>query len=187
MRRYMKNRWVALLVLAATTLLFAGASAFAAESIREGSRFPEVMLPAPEDIQEREYLGVKESGFFVQEVNAELLLLEIIGVYCPQCHRQAPLFNRLASRLLRNPATSGRVKLVALASGATPREMEYLKKEFKAPFPLIYEQDFSIHKQLGEPKTPFTILLRGADVVYTHLGVIEDMDELFIRIAALLP
>jgi hypothetical protein len=175
------------IVLFLLAAILPATSSATAEIIKAGSQFPEIQLPAPADEQGREYLGLKGDSFQVSEVVADLFVLEIIGVYCPQCHRQAPLFNRLAARLHKDPVTAGRVKFAAMASGATVNELEYLKKEFKAPFPLIHETGFAIHKQLGEPKTPFTIIVRNSEVVYTHLGVIEDIDGLFKRIAALLP
>ncbi|MFP4071636.1 MAG: peroxiredoxin family protein [Desulfovibrionales bacterium] len=154
---------------------------------REGGAFPDIALPAPELPGDREYLGVSGDSFSLSEVDAELILLEIIGVYCPQCHRQAPLFNRLTNRLHRSEATAGRVKVLAFASGATPMEMEYLRTQFQATYPLVYEPDFTIHKKLGEPLTPFTMLIRDGTVVYDHLGVIEDMNALYTRIVSLLP
>jgi hypothetical protein len=149
--------------------------------------FSEIVLQAPLEAGEREYLGIDGSSFSIQEIETDLLVFEIVGVYCPICHRQAPLLCQLANRLHRDPSTKGRVKVIAFVSGATEMEIEYLKKEFKTPFPIIHERDFTYHKMLGSPKTPYMFILQGSEVVYTHSGMIKDMDGLFRRIQGLLP
>jgi thiol-disulfide isomerase/thioredoxin len=172
------------LVLTVCMLVLGSASM---AKVVENDVFSEIVLQAPLEAGDREYLGIDGLSFTIQEIATDLLVFEIVGVYCPVCHRQAPLLCQLANRLHRDPSTKGRVKVVAFVSGATEMEIEYLKKEFKAPFPIIYERDFTMHKILGSPKTPSMFILQGSEVVYTHRGMIKDMDGLFKRIQGLLP
>jgi hypothetical protein len=52
---------------------------------------------------------------------------------------------------------------------------------------VIPDESFTIHKVLGEPLTPFTIIAnREGKVLFTHLGVIEDIDSFFQLIEDLL-
>lgn len=129
--------------------------------------------PRPED---RAALGVGDGPTFaLADVRAGLILFEFFGVYCPVCFEQAPDFNRLVRSLSRDPATAGTVRVLALAAGATPMELEYARGEMKAAYPMCIDPDFSVHKQLGEPKTPFAMLLRpDGTVLWSHLGRIED-------------
>jgi peroxiredoxin len=121
-------------------------------------------------------------------VDGHLLLMEIIGVYCPQCHKQAPGFNRLFQRIEKDPKLKAKVKFLAVAAGGTATEIAYLRREFSIPFPVISDARFEIHKQLGEPRTPFTMLLdRNRKVVFAHVGIIEDLDAFFQKIAGLVP
>lgn len=153
-----------------------------------GTKLPAFVLDAPEAAEDRAYLGVTESTITLQDIQADLILMEIVGVYCPVCHQQAPNFNRLAARLKRSPATVDRVRMMAFAVGATPMEIVHLKETLRISYPILFESGFDIHKKLAEPLTPFTMLLRpDGEVLYTHLGLVEDIDALYALILKYLP
>lgn len=173
-------------------ILFAGAvlallmttPGLCAELPAAGDSLGDVTLPAPKGAEERAALGIGEGGSFrLTDVDAELVLFEFFGVYCPICHEQAPDFNRLVKSLGRDPATKDAVKVIALAAGATDMELEFARKEMKAKYPMLNDPDFTVHKKLGEPKTPFTLLLKpDGSVLWAHLGRIGDPGELFTLI-----
>ena len=76
--------------------------------------------------------------------------------------------------------------MLAIAAGGSTTELGYVKQEFPIPFPIIRDTQYEIHKLLGEPRTPFTLLIdRKGKVLFAHLGVIEDMESFFNKIAAL--
>ena len=154
-----------------------------------GSVLPRFQMETPPDEADKKYLGIGKSGKFTwQQINAQVLLVEIIGVYCPQCHRQAPGFNRLFQRIQKDPRLAPKVKMLAIAAGGSATELGYVKQEFPIPFPIIRDTQYEIHKLLGEPRTPFTLLIdRKGKVLFTHLGVIEDMESFFNQIAVLVP
>jgi peroxiredoxin len=171
----------------AAFLLFFTASAHCAETPRSGSVLPEFKIQAPVQKDDREYLGLGESDTFsLKKVGTRLVLVEIVGVFCPQCHAQAPLFNALYHRIRKNSDLDPRVRMLAIAAGATPMEADYMRKQFNIPYPILLDSDFSIHKLLGEPRTPFTMLVTPeGKVEYAHVGVITDMDEFYARIQKL--
>jgi len=70
-----------------------------------GSYLPDLKIEAPPSENDREYLGIAgDTGTFsIKQVNSPYTLIEIVGVYCPQCHAQAPLFNKLFYRLRKDP------------------------------------------------------------------------------------
>jgi peroxiredoxin len=154
-----------------------------------GSVLPRFQMETPPDEADKKYLGIGKSGKFTwQQISAQVLLVEIIGVYCPQCHRQAPGFNRLFQRIQKDTRLGPKVKMLAIAAGGSATELGYVKQEFPIPFPIIRDTQYEIHKLLGEPRTPFTLLIdRKGKVLFTHLGVIEDMESFFNRIAVLVP
>lgn len=154
-----------------------------------GSVLPRFQMETPPDEADKKYLGIGKGGKFTwQQINAQVLLVEIIGVYCPQCHRQAPGFNRLFQRIQKDPRLGPKVKMLAIAAGGSATELGYVKQEFSIPFPIIRDTQYEIHKLLGEPRTPFTLLIdRKGKVLFTHLGVIEDMESFFNKIAVLVP
>jgi peroxiredoxin len=183
------RRWIA---VGLAGLLLGGFQPLAAKEPvlpSAGGTLPKLSLETPADEPDKKYLGVGKGGrFSLQQVDGHLLLMEIIGVYCPQCHKQAPGFNRLFQRIEKDPRLKAKVKFLAVAAGGTATEIAYLRREFSIPFPVISDARFEIHKQLGEPRTPFTMLLdRNRKVVFAHVGIIEDLDAFFQKIAGLVP
>lgn len=153
-----------------------------------GSDLPEFQLETPKSEEERAYLGIRANpSFSIAQLKGELVLIEIIGVYCPRCHRQHPLFNKLFFRIKKNTEMYDKTKMMGIAVGANPIEVAYLKKEYRIPYPVIVDPNFQVHKVLGEPRTPFTMLVsKEKKVVFAHLGVIEDIDRFFLQIKAFL-
>jgi hypothetical protein len=145
---------------------------------QKGSLMPTMTLNAPASQKECDYLGIApQQPFQLADVNAELIMLEIIGVYCPQCHKQRPYINRLYHRIQKDAAMAKKVKFVGIAVGATPMEVAYLVKESRIPYPIVADGTFDAHKRLGEPRTPFNIVAtKEGKVLWTHLGIIEDMN-----------
>jgi peroxiredoxin len=153
-----------------------------------GQKMPPLILPVPGDPAGRAELGLDDgkTTFGLSDLKNDLVLLEVIGVYCPQCFIQAPEFNKLYARLNKGK-TQGRVAMFALAAGATDLEIEQLISSRQYRFPVVKDMVFEAHKLLGEPKTPFTIICRpDGTVLFTHLGIIEDIDTFYGQIKAFL-
>jgi peroxiredoxin len=157
------------------------------EGLAAGSNLPEFKLNALESKKEIKYLGaVTAQPFSVKDLDCQLIVLEIIGVYCPQCHIQHPLFNKLFHRIRKDSEISEKVKMFSIAAGGNPTEIAYVKKEYRIPFPIIEDPKFEIHKLLGEPRTPFTMLVtKEGKIAFAHLGVVPDIDKFFGQIKKL--
>ncbi len=153
----------------------------------KGDMMPPLSLPAPALGDDLRYLGITAPAFTLAELSADAVLVEILGVYCPRCREQAPLFNALQARLEKREL-KGRVKMIGIAAGATPMEVEMVRKEWRIRHPVLPDERFEVHKRLGEPKTPFVLLIdRKGRVLYSHEGVLKDMDAFYQRIKAALP
>jgi hypothetical protein len=149
---------------------------------QKDSSLPAFNLPAPSLEDDQKYLGVKGPAFQLKDVDCDVLLVEILGVYCPMCYQQAPLFNKLFGRINKK-GLGDRVKMLGVAIGATTMELDYLRKKGSYDYPVVQDESSAVHKLLGEPRTPFTMLVsRDGKVLYTHLGVIEDVDAFFQQI-----
>lgn len=158
------------------------ASLFCATSPEKGAELPAFQLTSPAVEEDLGYLGVKNPAFQLKDVECQVLLVEIIGVYCPRCYQQAPIFNKLFSRLQKK-GLSDRVKMLAVAAGGTAPEVEHLRTSGSYEFPVVPDESYTVHKLLGEPRTPFTMLVeRNGRVLFTHLGIIEDIDPLLQQI-----
>jgi hypothetical protein len=70
------------------------------------------------------------------------------------------------------------VKIIGVAAGNNPTEVEIFKKEYKVPYPLISDLKFDAHTAVGSPRTPFIIWIRKdaqgkGIVVSSHLGLMD--------------
>jgi len=146
-----------------------------------GDTLPEMKLDAPVSKQDKAYLGIPDAAqFLIEDIDTRVLVLEILGVYCPVCHRQRPHINRLFHRVNKNADLAGKVKFLGIAAGGTPMETAYYVKQSKVPYPILPDEKFAVHKKLNEPLTPYTLVAtREGKILYAQLGLIEDMDKFF--------
>ena len=69
--------------------------------------------------------------------------------------------------------------MLAIAAGGNTNEIKYLYEQIQYSFPVVPDEKFEVHKLLGEPRTPFTLLVDPeGKVLYTHMGVIENVDAI---------
>ena len=153
----------------------------------KGATLPRLILKAPPSPEACAYLNVPAGKpFALTDVGADLILVEIIGVYCPQCHQQRPHINRLYHRVQKTPDLAEKIKFLGIAVGASPMEAAYLVKDTHIPYPLITDESFVVHKQLGEPRTPFNLVTsRQGQVLWVHLGIIKDMNAFYDTLRSL--
>ena len=171
--------WISVLILG-----FFPISVLSGDIPVAGSYLPEFQLEAPSSKKERTYLGIGAAeAFSINQLDCQLALIEIVGVYCPQCHIQMPLFNKLFYRIKRDADINEKTKILAVAVGANAIELAYFRKKHNIPYPVIKDPNFEIYKLLGEPRTPFIMLVsRDKKILFAHLGIIRDIDTFFLKI-----
>ena len=169
--------------LLAGLILFAD-SAYGAEKISPGATLPQFTLTAPDGPEIKEYLGLKNlKTFTLSQIPAKFILIEFFSLYCPICHKQAPAANKIYKVIRQDPALNKDIKMIGIGTGNNQREVEAFKTNLRVPFPLFTDIDFKIHKKIGEPRTPFTILTTNkGKVLLIHSGVVEDTDEFISKI-----
>jgi hypothetical protein len=145
---------------------------------RKGFQLPALRLNAPAVQTDCDYLGIPaQKQFELTDVKADLIMLEVIGVYCPQCHKQRPHINRLFHRIQKDSHLANKIKFIGIAAGATPMEVAYLVKEAHVPYPIVSDEQFAAHQLLGNPRTPYNMVVtKQGRVLWAHLGIIEDMN-----------
>ena len=161
--------------------------------IKDGDLFPETSLQVPKDAKEREYLGLSEGETFtLSQVKADLVLVEILSVYCYSCKKQAPVYNQLFKLIESVPTTEGRIKIIGIAAGNGDLEVkDYIEKN-KVPFPVIPDPQFEMHKAIGGSRTPFSIYVRqdlsgrSGVTAGTHLGPNMKYRQLFADLGILM-
>jgi len=144
-----------------------------------GDTLPPLRLTVPTEREHRAYLGLSAGDFFkISQVKADMVILEVMSMYCPFCQKEAPTVNELYRLIEEHPKLKGRIKLLGIGAGNSPYEMKVFREKYQVPFPLVPDRDFSIHVALGEVRTPYFIGVRmegdTARVFYTQSGGFED-------------
>lgn len=157
-----------------------------------GSPLPEMELPMPGNSGYLKYLGLRSFGktFRIGQIKAKIAIIQIYSMYCPYCQAEAPNVNRLYELIENNPAFKDKIKIIGIGAGNTPFEIETYKKKYAIAFPLIPDEDFNIHKIVGEVRTPYFIAVKinaggRTEVIYSRLGALENNNLFLAQIARL--
>ncbi|MFH1980829.1 MAG: TlpA disulfide reductase family protein [Pseudomonadota bacterium] len=171
-----------LCLLALPCLAVAGAPAV-------GERFPDLALSAPANAAHNAELGVSgKETFRIGQTAGQVLIIEIFSMYCPFCQKEAPQVNRLYKAIQSRSDTAGKVKLIGIGAGNSPMEVDLFRETYSVLFPLFSDGDLSIHKLVGEVRTPYFFAMKrlpdGAmEVIFSKLGGIADVDQFLDGIA----
>lgn len=158
---------------------------------KKGDVLPEIKLITPKNPDHRNYLGLSaESSFEIPQIKAKAVIIEVFSMYCPHCQREAPRVNELYQLIEKNRNLKDRVKLIGIGAGNSPFEVEVFRKQYNVLFPLFADSDFSIHKILGEVRTPYFIgvkIMNSGDheVFYSKLGGFDKAEEFLQRMLKL--
>lgn len=142
-------------------------------------------LPVPGSPEHQSYLGVSEDRFSLGQVDADILIIEIFSMYCPFCQKEAVNVNRLYNLIQNPPKLNQKIKLIGIGAGNSEFEVNFFKKKYDIPFPLFSDTKFTLHKQIGQVRTPHFFGLKidrnnNFKVFYSKPGNISD-PELFLK------
>jgi hypothetical protein len=146
----------------------------------------------PLSAEERAYLGLGKDGpFTLGEIDADLVVLEFLNVYCYACVMQAPIMNRVHRAVEEREDLGGRVRFFGIAVGNGTEETERFRGQFDITYPVVADPDFYTLDAIGNSGgTPFTVLLpvggSGDNPARAHLGVMADVDAFVAEIDAAL-
>jgi thiol-disulfide isomerase/thioredoxin len=162
---------------------------------RLGDFFPQYTFQSPATSGERAYLGIAEAKTFtIEDIEADLVVLEIFSSYCGSCQMQAPIYNDVLRLLEEDPMTRGRVKWLGVGVGNNDTEILSFRQEEDVLFPIIPDVDFRFYDVVGGPggvRTPLTILIRkdkrGRGIVLdSHVGFRPESKDIVDGIKAAL-
>jgi thiol-disulfide isomerase/thioredoxin len=142
-----------------------------------------INLPIPKNPEEKNYLGLSGVGTFkIPKIKSKVVIVEVFSMYCPYCQKDAPRINEMYQAIENNPEMKSKIKIIGIGAGNSPFEVEVFKKTYHIPFPLFPDKDFSIHKALGEVRTPYFVGIKINDdgshqIVHTQLGDFQGAEE----------
>ena len=153
-----------------------------------GDLLVDMRLDTPEASDHQAYLGLSDGGTFdPTTITGRLLIIEIFSMYCPHCQREAPAVNRLYQAIEASETLQGRVKMIGIGVGNSTYEINHFRKHYQIVFPLFPDEDFVIHKLLGEVRTPFFIIATiGSDdkgqVLWIGTGKMDPLKTIMGRL-----
>jgi peroxiredoxin len=122
----------------------------------KGDVLPDIKLFVPKNSSHRNYLGLPDETFFkIPQIKAKVVIIEIFSMYCPYCQREAPEVNRLYNIIENDPTLKDKVKVIGIGTGNSSFEVDVFRNKYSVPFPLIADEDYSVHKSFGEVRTPY--------------------------------
>lgn len=144
--------------------------------------FPDLKFQQLLSKEEQVYLGIPRKPMFsFKEIRGDLIVIELLSVYCGSCEVQAPIFNETYSRIEKDPDLKGKVKIIGIAAGNSRKEVETFRNQLKIPYPVFTDPKFNHHSAIGSPRAPFTIWAKRDSqgrwiVISTHLGAIDSVE-----------
>ncbi len=190
-----KSRFFVVVLSCLTVLIgFTREQSFSMVS-RFGDPFPSYEFSMPSSSEDRTYLGISEGdAFTIGDIEADLIVLEVISIYCASCQMQAPIYNEVFELVRKDPTMGDRVKWMGVGVGNNEREVESFRKMKNIPFPLVPDVSFDFYDAIGGPggiRTPFTLLVRRDEkgrgiVVDSHVGMRHEKEEILEGIRAAL-
>lgn len=146
-----------------------------------------VPAPAPTVAEERAYLGLTDtaSEFTLDQVQAELLIIDCFDMYCHACQSGAKRVHDLYD-LVQERGLGHRIRFLGLGVGNTPMETAMFKRKLSVPFPAIPDRSNEIARQFGTVRLPSLIVLRresaGWRLVLHQSGIPTRADEFLDQI-----
>ncbi|MDC0335288.1 TlpA family protein disulfide reductase [Pseudodesulfovibrio sp.] len=142
-----------------------------------GQPFPDNSMTGQLSAENKAYLGVSSDTFKLTDIKADYVFVEAFSMYCPVCQRDAPRVNE-AYEAITQADPKGTVKFLGIGLGNTAFEIKFYKDKYGVTFPLVRDENYIVHKALGEVGTPtfYLVKLSGgtSEILFKKEGEAED-------------
>ncbi len=168
---------------------------FSKQVISPGEQFPPLALNKQLTSDDLTYLGIiqnnvtplPDKNISVQDIKAELIVVEFLNAHCVSCQAQVLLTNQVYKTIVQNDKMKDRVKIFGIAVGNNKNEVARFKQKKDIPFPMMPDPEFTSYDLIGYPGgTPFTLLIRKCSdkmiVALSHKGLYSSSEQLLTQI-----
>ncbi len=171
-------------ILFTLILLFLFIGVSIAQDKPDSKPLPEITLTVPENKTHAQYLGLTgEPGtpFTLDDIDADVLVIELFSMYCPYCQNAAPTVNELYAKMEQLKRPDFKAVIIGIGANNTQLEVEIFRKGFDIAFPLFADPEMSIYKALSGAGTPMFIICKKEGgknaIVFTKPGGFTDAQE----------
>lgn len=123
----------------------------------EKELLPSLTLVVPDNEEYRKYLGLTGAPgdtFTIEDIEADVLLIELFSMYCPFCQEEAPNVNALYEAMREFSKPDFTVKIIGLGANNSAFEVDHFRNTYDVRFPLFPDQDMHMYNALGGKGTP---------------------------------
>ena len=161
-----------------SVFFFSGISIAETKPPGRGSYFPTHSFSDILPKEEQTYLGITPGKNFSIKNIRSVVIIEMFNTYCTICPKNVPVLNEVYSLIENDPKLKGKIKVISVAVGNTPGEIMSYKKTQGVRYPILSDLRFTLHQALGNPRVPYTMLIKRNKMIYAHHGVIDSPETL---------
>ena len=160
--------------------------------VKVGDPFPPFSLKNNLSKTEIETLQLSpKKTISLQDFTSEIIIIELLNVYCHTCQLQVPVFNQLLDAVQSDKILNSKVSVLGITVGNTAKEIKKFQKSLNAHYPILADPSKDVFNCLGNLKgTPQTYLLRKDlsgkwYILYHHRGGVGSYETYLKKIKEL--
>jgi peroxiredoxin len=141
----------------------------------------------PKEI-DRSYLNIpaNKTKFSLSDLQSEIVIIEILDMYCQFCQEEAENINRLFDNI-QNDGFGKKIQMIGVGRNNSKYETEVFAEKFNVEFPLIPDKSMIISDTLGCTRTPYFFCLEKQPTGQYHIflknpGPIEHIDQFYFKV-----
>jgi len=161
--------------------------------VKTGDPFPSFTLTSNLTPDERATFKLpEEKTVSLEQFTSDILIIELLNVYCHTCQQQVPVFNQLWESVYSDTMLRSRVAIFGITVGNNAKEITRFQKSFNPQYPILPDPEKEVFDCLGNLKgTPQTYILKKDPsgnwyIHYHHNGAVASYETYLRKVKELL-
>jgi len=110
--------------------------------------FPVFELPIPQNVAQKNYLGLSGSGKFkITQIKSPVIIIGVFSADCPHCRNTIPKVNELYQAIQARPDLKEKIKIIGILDSYA-HDVDLFRARYQVPFPLFSGQESIISQKL---------------------------------------